>query len=100
MNKTGIEYLDYTWNPIAMRCTPISEGCQKCWHITRAKMLTKNPVISGFAQKGYSGKYRPSFITSRLSGPAKVKKPSRIGVQFMGDLFHDDADHSDIDEII
>lgn len=23
MNKTGIEYLTHSWNPIAMRCTPV-----------------------------------------------------------------------------
>ena len=91
MNKTGIEYLDYTWNPIAMRCTPISEGCQKCWHIIRAKMLAKNPTISGFAQKGYSG-HSTQLIKSRLDGPSKVKKSSIIGVQFMGDLFHETVD--------
>ena len=30
MNKTKIEYLTHTWSPIAMRCTPVSEGCAKC----------------------------------------------------------------------
>ncbi len=89
MNKTGIEYLDYTWNTIAMRCTPISEGCKNCWHITRAKMLAKNPNIPEFAQDCYSGELSPRLITERLDGPSRVKKSSRIGVQFMGDLFHD-----------
>ena len=26
MNKTAIEYLTHTWNPIKMRCTPVSVG--------------------------------------------------------------------------
>ena len=39
MNKTDIEYLDFTWNSLAMRCNPVSEGCLHCWHIKRAKML-------------------------------------------------------------
>ncbi len=99
MNKTGIEYLDYTWNPIAMRCTPISEGCQKCWHITRAKMLAKNPTISAFAQKAHAGESGPRLINSRLDDPCKVKKPSRVGVQFMGDLFHENVTDKQIDSI-
>ncbi len=99
MNKTDIEYLDHTWNPIAMRCTPISEGCKNCWHITRAKMLAKNPMISAFAQMAYAGKVKPRLIKSRLDDPLKVKKPSRIGVQFMGDLFHDDVTDKQIDSI-
>lgn len=90
MNKTGIEYLDYTWNPMAMLCDPVSEGCQNCWHIKRAKMLAKNPNIPEFAQDCYSGDLSPRIITSRLDGPCHVKKPSKIGVQFMGDLFHND----------
>ncbi len=91
MNKTGIEYLTHTWNPIAMRCTPVSEGCKRCWHIARAKMLAKNPQISGYVQKAYAGTEPPRLIKPRLSDPLKVKKPSMIGVQFMGDLFHEDV---------
>ena len=41
MNKTGIEYLDFTWNPIAMRCTPVSEACANCWHLNVADRLAK-----------------------------------------------------------
>ena len=91
MNKTGIEYLDYTWNPIAMLCNPVSAGCQKCWHRTRAKMLANNPMIPEDAQKAYAGHTGPLLIKSRLEQPRKVKKPSMIGVQFMGDLFHEDV---------
>jgi len=90
MNKTTIEYLDYTWNPLAMRCTPVSEGCRDCWHIQRANMLAKNPLIPEHIQKAYAGGL-PVLIESRLEEPLKVKKPSIIGVQFMGDLFHDDV---------
>lgn len=99
MNKTGIEYLDFTWNPIAMRCSPISAGCQECWHIKRAKMLANNPMIPEDAQKAYAGRSSPLLIESRLEQPRKIKKPSMIGVQFMGDLFHDDAEDHQINSI-
>ncbi len=99
MNKTGIEYLDYTWNPVAMRCTPVSKGCENCWHITRAKMLANNPMISEDAQKAYAGRTGPLLIKSRLEQPRKVKKPSMIGVQFMGDLFHEDVADFMIDSV-
>lgn len=88
MNKTNIEYLDYTWNPIAMRCTPVSEGCANCWHLKRADMLKNNSLIPEYQKNIYAGLLDPELIESRLQDPLKVKKPSRIGVQFMGDLFH------------
>lgn len=87
MNRTGIEYLTHTWSPIAMRCTPVSEGCTNCWHIKRAKMLTRNTKISLDARLGYSGS-GPVLIPERLDEPLKLKKPSIIGVQLMGDLFY------------
>lgn len=30
MNRTKIDYLDWSWNPIAMRCTHVSAGCANC----------------------------------------------------------------------
>lgn len=36
MNKTAIEYLTHTWNPIKMRYTPVSVGCANCWHLRMA----------------------------------------------------------------
>jgi len=91
MQKTGIEYLSHTWSPIAMRCSPVSSGCNNCWHLKRASMLAKNPKIPHFARQAYGGEVGPRLITSRLADPSKVKKPCVIGVQFMGDLFHRDV---------
>ena len=91
MNKTDIEYLNYTWNPLAMLCTPVSEGCSGCWHRKRARLLSFNPKISDLDRKIYAGLIGPRPIKDRLNDPLKVKKPSMIGVQFMGDLFHEDV---------
>lgn len=91
MNKTGIEYLTHTWNPIAMRCTPISEGCANCWHLTRADMLAKNPKIPEDRRNAYAGTGNPVLIKKELLAPLKRKKPGIIGVQFMGDVFHENV---------
>ena len=95
MNKTGIEYLDYTWNATS-GCTPISEGCENCW----ANRMSKR--VAGMGVKGYDKKnpFRPTFHPHRLNDPIKVKKPSRIGVSFMGDLFHNDIQWPDVDKIL
>lgn len=89
MNKTNIEYLTHTWNPIAMRCDPVSEGCKNCWHLTLSNRLSKNPMISEDRQKAYAGG-EPVLIKKELDAPSKLRKPAIIGVQFMGDLFHAD----------
>jgi protein gp37 len=94
MNKTKIEYLDYTWNPLAMRCTPISEGCQNCWHLVMTNRLTANPLLPREEQLAYADpsdpdKGPPVLREKELEAPHHRKKSARIGVQFMGDLFHE-----------
>jgi len=84
MNRTGIQYLDYSWNPVT-GCTPIGTGCKNCWAQAMAKRL------AGMGIAGYD-KQNPFKVTlhpDRLDEPLSVKKPARIGVAFMGDLFHD-----------
>ncbi len=86
MNKTGIDYLDYSWNP-THGCDPISPGCKHCWAMVMAKRL------AGMGVRGYSkdDPFKVVCFPEKLDEPMKVKKPSRIGVSFMGDLFHDDV---------
>lgn len=88
MNKTGIEYLDFSWNPIAMRCTPVSPGCANCWHIRTADKMMKNPLLPQDARDAHAGDIGPVLIEYRLDEPLRKKKGAVIGVQFMGDLFH------------
>lgn len=99
MNKTKIEYLDYTWNPLVMRCTPVSEGCRSCWHLAMCRRLAKNPLINEDERAAYDTE-PPILVSTRLEEPLHVKKPSRIGVQFMGDLFHSDISLNFIEEIM
>lgn len=86
MNKTDIEYLDYSWNP-THGCSPVSPGCDHCW----AKMTSKR--LAGMGVRGYSKEdpFKVVCCPWKLDEPLKVKKPSRIGVSFMGDLFHEDV---------
>lgn len=87
MNKTDIEYLDYTWNPISMRCTPKSTGCLNCWHLMVADRLANNPKMPEEKRHAWSGG-RYILDEKKLKDPFKKKEPSTIGVQFMGDLGH------------
>lgn len=89
MNRTGIEYLTHSWNPIAMRCTPVSDGCTNCWHRRMADRLAGNERFPEAVRKAYAGEGPPVLVGDRLMKPPRCKKPARIGTQLMGDLFHD-----------
>jgi len=85
MAKTKIEYLDWTWSP-THGCSPVSEGCKNCW----ARIMSKR--LAGMGARGYSkdDPFKVVFCPEKLDEPFHIKKPSRIGVSFMGDLFHGD----------
>lgn len=94
-NKIG--YVDTTYNPLAMRCTPISEACANCWHLSMANRLARNPAIPADQRAAYAG--GPPVMTNRLNDPMHWRKPQRIAVQFMGDLFHEDVPDWALDRI-
>ena len=56
MNKTKIEYLDFTWNPLAMECTKVSPGCQNCWHLKMAVRLAGNKKLGQAERDAWAGK--------------------------------------------
>jgi len=91
MQETSIAYLTHTWNPLAMKCTRVSPACDYCWHLAMANRLAHNPNISPVARAAYAGETGPLLIESRLGEPLKRKKPAIIGVQFMGDIFHENV---------
>lgn len=94
MNLTDIEYLDYTWNPICMRCTPKSSGCLFCWHLKVADRLANNPKMPKRKRDAWAG---GEYVmdTHEIMAPRTRRKPAIIGVQFMGDLFHWSIKYSD-----
>lgn len=86
MNRTKIEYLTHTWNPTHGCSHAGSPGCDHCW----ARVMSIR--LAGMGVKGYS-KDEPFKVVpnlEKLGEPMSLKKPSRIGVSFMGDLFHED----------
>lgn len=87
MQKTRIEYLTHTWNPIKMTCSPVSAGCANCWHIAMGKRFGK-----------HMGK--PVLKEEELVAPLRLRASATIGVQFMGDLFHEDVPEVFIDKVL
>lgn len=81
---SSIEWTEATWNPVT-GCTKISEGCRNCYAATMAKRLyaMRNPrYINGF---------NITLHEDLLQLPLKWKRPRRIFVNSMSDLFHKDV---------
>jgi protein gp37 len=87
MTKTKIEWADRVWNPIT-GCTKVSEGCRNCYAERLAGRFWKD-------RKFTEVRMHPE----RLSQPLSWKKPSRVFVNSMSDLFHPDVDHDFIGDV-
>lgn len=92
MSDTKIEWADKSWSPIT-GCSPVSEGCTNCYARRMAKRLA--------GRFGYpkDEPFRVTFHSDKLLEPLKWRKPRRIFVCSMGDLFHDEVEEDWIDEI-
>jgi protein gp37 len=90
--KSKIEWTENTWNPIT-GCTKISEGCQNCYAYKMALRL----------QKMGSDKYADGFDVriheECFNEPLHWRKPSKIFVNSMSDLFHRDIHEEFIQKI-
>lgn len=78
--NTGIEWTDRTWNPTT-GCEKISPGCANCY----AEEITKR------FPNGFPNGFNLTLHPGRLAEPLKWRKPSRIFVNSMSDLFHKDV---------
>lgn len=82
---TKYGYETERWNPI-IGCSPVNEGCHHCWARSFARRLAASqPEVYG-PIAAWDGTTR--LIESRLAEPLHWRKPRRIAVSFMGDLFH------------
>lgn len=87
---TGIQWTDETWNP-STGCDRISPGCDHCYALTMAKRLKGmgqakyqndgNPVTSG---PGFGLTVHPDTLDT----PLGWRKPRKVFVNSMSDLFH------------
>lgn len=79
--QSTIEWTDATWNPVT-GCTQVSPGCDHCYAMTfseRFRGISGHHFEQGFDLKLWE---------ERTALPLKWKKPRRIFVNSMSDLFH------------
>ena len=98
MSKSKIEWTDRVWNP-TVGCARVSPGCEHCYAETQAARV----VLMQQAQ-GRESVYLPVVdverrrwnrtcvtVPERLEDPLRWKKPARVFVNSMSDLFHEDV---------
>lgn len=95
MAETSIEWTDATWNPVA-GCLIITPGCTNCYAMRMAARLEAMGVAKyeGLTRKSgnryiWTGKVR--LDEASLEIPLKWRKPRKIFVNSMSDLFHADV---------
>lgn len=111
MAETNIEWADAVWNP-ARGCSRVSDGCRHCYaERTAARFSGKGQPYEGLIkiaarrqievdaageptgrardakEARWNGEVR--FVAKRLADPLKWRKPRRIFVNSMSDLFHE-----------
>lgn len=90
---TSIQWTDKTWNPVR-GCSVVSPGCRSCYAMKQAHRfsgpgqpyegLTK---LSGRSGPQWTGQIR--LVEDALLEPLRWRKPARVFVNSMSDLFHE-----------
>ncbi|MHB8577843.1 MAG: DUF5131 family protein [Dehalococcoidia bacterium] len=80
--SSNIEWTDATWNPVT-GCTEISPGCDHCYAKTFAERFR------GVLGHPYEQGFDLTLHADRLALPLQWRKPRRIFVNSMSDLFHE-----------
>ncbi len=100
--SSKIEWTESTWNPVR-GCTRVSEGCRFCYaERIAARFSGKGLAYEGLAENTKAGPrwtQEVQIVRELLNEPLKWKKPRRIFVNSMSDLFHEKIELSYIQEV-
>lgn len=90
MSATRIEWTDVVWNPTT-GCDRVSPGCDHCYALTMARRLKgmRNPKYQRDGDPRTSGLgFALTVHPDVVNLPIRWRKPRRILVNSMSDLFH------------
>lgn len=100
--RDGISWCDETWN-LTRGCQRVSEGCRNCWAMKQANRMKGKRRKPGpyhdlvrLSDEGPVWTGRARFVPEALEHPLRWRKPRRIAVSLMGDLFHEDITNEQI----
>lgn len=102
MGATSIEWTDATWNPVT-GCTKVSAGCKHCYAERVFPRAYAGKTVMAESPERFGDRVNLDKITrqrrftdvmthpDRLDQPLRWRKPRRVFVNSMSDLFHDDV---------
>ncbi len=98
-----IQWTDKTWNPIR-GCSRVSEGCRYCYaESIAARFSGPGMAYEGLARRRSNGEPQWTgevrVIDSAMDAPLHWRKPARIFVNSMSDLFHENVTDATIDRV-
>ena len=102
MTATSIQWTDEVWNPVR-GCSRVSEGCRNCY-------AERQAIRQAGPGRGYEGlvESTPSgprwtgklvLVNDLLVEPLRWRRPRRVFVNSMSDLFHEDIPENWLDAI-
>ncbi len=90
-DKSKIQWTDATWNPTT-GCTKVSPGCAHCY-------IERTPAFRINGRQFVNGMIDMQLHENRLAQPLHWKKPRRVFVNSLSDLFHEDVPASFIADV-
>lgn len=82
MQLSKIEWTEVTWNPTT-GCNKVSAGCKNCYAESFSKRL------KGMGIDKYKNGFKLTLHPDVLDFPKRLRKPHKIFVNSMSDLFHE-----------
>lgn len=83
-DRSSIEWTDATWNPVT-GCSKVSPGCQHCYAERLAHRLKAMGVPT------YRNAFEVTLHPHVLDRPLHWRRPRRVFVNSMSDLFHEEV---------
>lgn len=81
-DRSHIEWTDATWNPVR-GCGKVSPGCKHCYAETFAERFR------GIVGHPYENGFDLQLVPGKLGQPLSWRRPRKIFVNSMSDLFHE-----------
>ncbi len=99
MSNTDIQWTNATWNPVR-GCSRVSPGCDNCYAMRQAhRFSSAGGPYEGLTtlRKGkVDWRGRARLVPEMLDQPLRWRKPRRIFVNSMSDLFHSSLTNEEI----
>jgi len=97
--STNIPYLDEVWN-LTRGCTKVSAGCKNCYAERLLRRFCTDTLTGDYRFDGFKADCPIELCDDKvLDRPLHWRKPRRVGVCFVSDLFHEKVPDEFLDKV-